>query len=165
MANKESEACWSEFLRAMIARGLRIATPRLLPMVLRAHQRHRANLSKEPSHPLVVPQDGKRSRQSAHREGAAEEFLAPARAVRDAPTQEAGQAAGAVLIERFGGLYYPTAVSCFAEDLEASLAHLKLPVVRHRINVRTTNLSSREASWRRGAGARRSRVSMMKRVR
>lgn len=31
---------------------------------------------------------------------------------------------------------------CFAEDLEASLAHLKVPV-RHRINVRTTNLLER----------------------
>lgn len=47
----------------------------------------------------------------------------------------------ASLIKRFGGLY-PTAVKSFAEDLEASLAHPKLPV-RHRINVRTTNLLER----------------------
>lgn len=45
------------------------------------------------------------------------------------------------MIERFGGAY-PAAVKSFGEDLEASLAHLKLPV-RHRINVRTTNLLER----------------------
>jgi transposase-like protein len=37
---------------------------------------------------------------------------------------------------------YPAATRCFAEDLEASLAHLKLPI-RHRINARTTNLIER----------------------
>ncbi len=71
----------------------------------------------------------------------AEEVLAHARAVRDAPTHEAGEAQAASLIERFGEVY-PTAVKSFTEDLEASLAHLKLPV-RHRINVRTTNLLER----------------------
>ncbi len=71
----------------------------------------------------------------------AEEVLAHARAVRDAPTYEAGEAQAASLIERFGDRY-PAAVKSFAEDLEASLAHLKLPV-RHRINVRTTNLLER----------------------
>jgi putative transposase len=71
----------------------------------------------------------------------AEELLAHARAVRDAPTHKAGEAQAASLIERFGGPY-PAAVKSFADDLEASLAHLKLPV-RHRINVRTTNLLER----------------------
>ena len=61
--------------------------------------------------------------------------------MRDAPTHEAGEARAAELIERFGGLY-PAAVGSFAEDLEASLSHLKVPV-RHRINVRTTNLLER----------------------
>lgn len=67
--------------------------------------------------------------------------MAHARAVRDAPTFEAGEAQAASLIERFGTTY-PAAVKSFADDLEASLAHLKLPV-RHRINVRTTNLLER----------------------
>ena len=60
----------------------------------------------------------------------AEEVLAHARAVRDAPTHEAGEAQAASLIERFGDLY-PAALKSFTKDLEASLAHLKLPV-RHR---------------------------------
>lgn len=72
---------------------------------------------------------------------AADEFLAHARAVRDAATHEAGELQAASLIERFGGLY-PSAVRCFNEDLEASLAHLEVPI-RHRINVRTTNLIER----------------------
>jgi putative transposase len=33
-------------------------------------------------------------------------------------------------------------MACLADDLEASLAHLRLPV-RHRVNVRTTNLLER----------------------
>ncbi len=70
-----------------------------------------------------------------------EEVLAHARSVRDAPTYEAGEAAAARLIERFGEVY-PAAIGSFSEDLEASLAHLKVPV-RHRINVRTTNLLER----------------------
>jgi putative transposase len=74
-------------------------------------------------------------------EEAAQEFLAHARSIRDAPTHQAGEAAAASLIERFSDLY-PAAVSCFAEDLEASLAHLKVPVC-HRISVRTTNLLER----------------------
>jgi len=74
-------------------------------------------------------------------EEGAEELLAHARAVRDAPTYEAGEAQAASLIERFGELY-PAAVKSFADDLEASLSHRKLPI-RHRINVRTTNLLER----------------------
>ncbi len=61
--------------------------------------------------------------------------------MRDAPTHEVGEAQAASLIERFGE-NYPAAVKSFADDLEASLAHLKLPV-RHRINIRTTNLLER----------------------
>ncbi|MCL6472434.1 MAG: transposase [Firmicutes bacterium] len=37
---------------------------------------------------------------------------------------------------------YPSMIKCFNEDIEASLAHLKLPAV-HRKNVRTTNLIER----------------------
>jgi len=44
-------------------------------------------------------------------------------------------------IERFSDRY-PAAMACLSDDLEASLAHLRLPV-RHRINTRTTNLLER----------------------
>jgi putative transposase len=80
--------------------------------------------------PTKVPEEG------------AEEILAHARAVHDAPTYETGEAQAASLIELFGEIY-PAAVKSFADDLEASLAHLK-PPIRHRINVRTTNLLGEE---------------------
>jgi putative transposase len=139
VGNKESEACWKEFLRDMIGRGLRTPTsvtsdgaPGLLNAIegvfdkslrIRCWYHKMGNLRSK------LPEEG------------AEEFLAHARAVRDAATHEAGEAAAACLIERYGELY-PAAVKSFAEDLEASVAHLKLPV-RHRINVRTTNLLER----------------------
>ncbi len=68
-------------------------------------------------------------------------ILAHVRAIRDAATHEAGEAAAATVIERYAGVF-PAAMACLSDDLEASLAHLKLPV-RHRINVRTTNLIER----------------------
>ena len=61
--------------------------------------------------------------------------------MRDAPTLEAGEQAAASVIERFSDRY-PAAVACLSDDLEASLAHLRLPVC-HRINTRTTNLLER----------------------
>ena len=57
---------------------------------------------------------------------AVDEVLAHARAVRDAPTLEAGEAMAASLIDRFGAAH-PSAVACFTDDLKASLAHLRLP--------------------------------------
>ncbi len=139
VGNKESEACWTEFLRDMIGRGLRTPTsvtsdgaPGLLNAIegvfdkslrVRCWYHKMGNLRSK-----LPPQE-------------AEEVLAHARAVRDAATYEAGEAAAARLIKDFAEIY-PAAVKSFSEDLEASLAHLKLPV-RHRINVRTTNLLER----------------------
>jgi putative transposase len=139
VGNKESEACWVEFLRDMLARGLRTPTsvtsdgaPGLVNAiegVFSKSLRVRCWYHKLGNIRSKLPAEG------------AEEVLAHARAVRDAPTYDAGEAQAASLIERFGGAY-PAAIKSFAEDLEASLAHLKLPV-RHRINVRTTNLLER----------------------
>jgi putative transposase len=139
VGNKESEACWVEFLRDMVARGLRTPTsvtsdgaPGLVNAIeglFSKSLRIRCWYHKLGNIRTKLPAEG------------AEEVLAHARAVRDAPTHEAGEAQAASLIERFGGAY-PAAIKSFADDLEASLAHLKLPV-RHRINVRTTNLLER----------------------
>ncbi len=139
VGNKESESCWTELLRDMVSRGLRTPTtvtsdgaPGLIGAVeqlfpeslrIRCWFHKMANLRSK------VPEE------------AAQEFLAHVRSVRDAPTHEAGERAAVSLIERFSDLY-PAAISCFSEDLEASLAHLKVPV-RHRISVRTTNLIER----------------------
>lgn len=139
VGNKESEACWTEFLRDMVGRGLRVPTsvtsdgaPGLINAIEQVFEkslRVRCWYHKLGNIRAKLPPEG------------ADEVLAHARAVRDAATHEAGEAQAASLIERFGEAY-PAAVKSFAEDLEASLAHLKLPV-RHRINVRTTNLLDR----------------------
>jgi transposase-like protein len=62
-------------------------------------------------------------------------------AIRDAPTYKAGEAAVKDFLSRFGR-EFPSACACLNEDLEALLAHLKLPW-RHRKFVRTTNLIER----------------------
>jgi putative transposase len=139
VGNKESEACWVEFFRDMVARGLRIptsVTSEWAPGLVNAIEgvfskslRIRCWYHKLGNVRSKLPSEG------------ADEVLAHARAVRDAPTYEAGEAQAASLIERFSGAY-PSAVKSFADDLEASLAHLKVPV-RHRINLRTTNLLER----------------------
>jgi putative transposase len=139
VGNKESEECWVEFLRDMVGRGLRTPTsvtsdgaPGLVNAIeglFEKSLRVRCWYHKLGNIRSKVPEEG------------AEEVLAHARAVRDAPTYEAGETQAASLIERFGEIY-PAAVKSFADDLEASLSHLKLPI-RHRINVRTTNLLER----------------------
>lgn len=139
VGNKESEACWTEFFRDMIGRGLRAPTSvtsdgapgliQAIEQVFSGSLRIRCWFHKLSNIRAKVPQE------------AAQEFMAHVRAVRDAPTHQAGESAAARVIEQFSQTY-PAAVRCFAEDLEASLAHLKVPV-RHRINVRTTNLLER----------------------
>jgi transposase-like protein len=65
-----------------------------------------------------------------------EEFMAHVRAIRDAPTLQAGQALAASVIDRFGSIY-PAAVACLVDDLEASLAHLMLVGVGNRSSTRS----------------------------
>lgn len=139
VGNKESESCWTEFFRDMIRRGLRTPTSvtsdgapgliQAIEQVFKNSLRIRCWFHKLSNIRAKIPEE------------ASQEFMAHVRAVRDAPTHEAGEAAAASVIEQFSNTY-PSAVKCFSEDLDASLAHLKLPV-RHRINVRTTNLLER----------------------
>ena len=62
--------------------------------------------------------------------------------VRDAPNHEMGRQRAVSLIEQLERWDLPSAAACLSDDLEASLAHLKLPG-RHRKTVRTTNLCER----------------------
>ena len=62
-------------------------------------------------------------------------------AIRDAPTYEAGRQTALAVLARFDRVY-PTAMTSLRDDLEASLAHLRLPAA-HRKYVRTTNLIER----------------------
>lgn len=61
--------------------------------------------------------------------------------MRDAPTLEAGYEAVAETIAQFQR-EYPAAMECFADGLDASLMHLRLPPA-HRKFARTTNLIGR----------------------
>ena len=61
--------------------------------------------------------------------------------VRDAPDYDTGKQRAAALIERYKH-ELPSAVACLEDDLEASLAHLRLPSL-HQKMVRTTNLCER----------------------
>jgi transposase-like protein len=62
-------------------------------------------------------------------------------AVRDAPTLDAARAAADRLINTYRR-EHPAAVACFENDLDALLGIHRVPV-RHRIQVRTTNLAER----------------------
>ncbi|MER3456123.1 MAG: hypothetical protein C4304_04415 [candidate division GAL15 bacterium] len=70
-------------------------------------------------------------------------------AIRDAPDVERGRRLVAEVVERFGR-EYPSAMRSLVEDLEASLAHLRLPAA-HRKHIRTTNLVERSFEERRRA--------------
>jgi len=139
VGNKESEACWTEFLRHMVNRGLRSPTTVTTdgaPGVIRAVQ--------------VVFPSSVRIRCWFHRlaniraklpDDEAAEVMAHLYAVRDAPTLDAARAAADGFSNRYQDRF-PAAVACFEEDREALLAIHKVPV-RHRIRVRTTNLAER----------------------
>jgi putative transposase len=139
VGNKESEACWTEFFRHMVNRGLRMPTtvttdgaPGMINAVKAVFDRsirvrcwfHRlANI------------------RAKLRDEDAPEVMAHLHAVRDAPSLDAARACA----DRFCNTYrtsFPSAVACFEEDREAMLAIHRVPV-RHRKSVRTTNLIER----------------------
>ena len=139
LGSKESHRCWLGMLRDMVRRGLgppvsitSDGAPGLLraiketwPKSLRIRcwvHRMRNVLDKVP--------DVARAEVKAHLV-----------AIRDAPTYEAGRQTAMTVLARFERPY-PTAMASLRDDLEASLAHLRLPVAHHKY-VRTTNLIER----------------------
>lgn len=139
VGNKESEACWTEFFRHMLGRGLRLPTtvtsdgaPGLISAIrgcFPASIRIRCWFHRLANIRAKLPDE------------TAGEVLAHLYAVRDAPTMDAATAAADRFINTFAR-QYPAAVTCFSDDLEALLAIHRVPV-RHRIRVRTTNLAER----------------------
>lgn len=139
VGNSESYESWRDFLRDLVKRhlptplsvttdgapGLLRAVDEVWPQSLRVRcwaHKMRNILSK-------VPED------------AQAEVKAFLEAVRDAPTPEAGRQAAEHVLAQFSASY-PAAMRSFSDDLEASLAHLELPLA-HRKFVRTTNLIER----------------------
>lgn len=139
LGSKESYDSWMEFLRNMVKRGLHTplsitsdgagglikAIEEMWSKSLRircwAHKK-RNILQKVPTE--AVP----RVRVSLD-------------AVMNAPDYATGQQAAEEFIKKHEKIY-PSAVRSFKDDLEASLAHLKIPEI-HRKYVRTTNLIER----------------------
>jgi transposase-like protein len=139
VGNKESEACWTEFFRHMLSRGMRLPTTSTsdgAPGLIKAIQvcfpasiRIRCWFHKLANIRSKLPDE------------TAGEVLAHVYAVRDAPTLHAARAAADRFTATFGR-DYPAAAACFQDDLEAMLAIHRVPA-RHRIRVRTTNLAER----------------------
>jgi putative transposase len=139
VGNKESEACWTEFFRNLLGRGMRLPTTvtsdgapglvKAIQVCFPASARIRCWFHKLANIRAKLPDE------------TAGEVLAHVYAVRDAPTTDAARAAA----DRFTSTFardYPAAAACFCDDLEALLAIHQVPV-RHRIRVRTTNLAER----------------------
>jgi transposase-like protein len=139
VGNKESQACWTEFFRGMLARGLRLPTtvtsdgaPGLINAItvcFKPSIRIRCWFHKLANIRAKLPDE------------TAAEVMAHLYAVRDAPTLDAARAAADRLVNTYGR-EYPAATACFRDDLDALLAIHRVPA-RHRIRVRTTNLAER----------------------
>jgi putative transposase len=139
LGNKESYDSWLEFLRDMVGRGLRVplaitsdgapgaikAIEVVFPKSLRLRcWVHRMKNMSQKVPPVMWP-----------------DLKAEICEVRDASSYKQGKKLAESFIER-NKKTYPSLTSCFSEDLEAILGHLRLPV-RHRKSVRTTNLIER----------------------
>lgn len=139
LGNKESYRCWLAMLRDMVRRGLRppvSITSDGAPGLVRAI---------EESWPksLRIRCWGHKMRNVLDKvpDVARPEVKAHLVAIRDAPMYAAGRRTALEVLARFDRLY-PTAMASLRDDLEASLAHLRLPAA-HRKYVRTTNLIER----------------------
>src|SRR6266576_985178 len=139
VGNKESEACWTEFFRHMLGRGLRMPTtvtsdgaPGLVKAIgvcFPASIRIRCWFHRLANIRAKLPDES------------AAEVMAHCYAVRDSPTLDAARACADRLINTYRR-EFPAAVACLEDDLDALLAIHRVPV-RHRIRVRTTNLAAR----------------------
>jgi len=138
--NKESHASWTEHFRSLIQRGLPdplTVTSDGAPGAIAAiestwpaAERIRCWVHKMKNVLEKVPED-------QH-----QELKALLIDVRDAPNHEKGRQRAVELVEELKRCDLPSAAACLEDDLDASLAHLKLPG-RHRKTVRTTNLCER----------------------
>jgi putative transposase len=139
VGNTESQACWTEFFRSLLHRGLRAPTtitsdgaPGLINAITAcfpASLRIRCWFHRLGNIRAKLPDE------------TAGEVMAHVYAVRDAPTLDAARVAADRLVNTYRR-EYPAAIACFTDDLDALLAIHRVPV-RHRIRVRTTNLAER----------------------
>jgi transposase-like protein len=139
LGNKESLDAWREFIRDMASRGLRAPTlvtsdgaPGLIAAIeeIWPHSlRQRCLVHKKRNILDKVP------------DSARQEVKKGLNAIYDAPNREVANVVIADFIKRYGKVY-PSAITCFQDDLEACLAFLHCPVIHHK-RIRTTNLLER----------------------
>ncbi len=139
LGNKESAEAWLEHLRSLVSRNLPVPltiTTDGAPGLIKAveamwpeSERIRCWFHKMKNVLAKVPEE-------MH-----ETIKRLLQDVRDAPDYETGKRRAAELIDSHRR-ELPSAMACLEEDLEASLAHLKLPSL-HQKMIRTTNLCER----------------------
>ena len=139
LGNKESSDAWLEHFRSVVSRNL--PTPLTVttdgaPGLIKAVEamwpeceRIRCWFHKMKNVLEKVPDEMR------------EEIKRLLQDVRDAPDPETGVKRANAFIESHEEKF-PSAVACFRDDLDATLAHLKLPSL-HQKMIRTTNLSER----------------------
>jgi transposase-like protein len=139
LGNKESLPAWRDFIHHMTKRGLRVPTlvttdgspavvaavedvwPRSLRQRCLAHKKRNV-LDKVP-------------------DSAQAEVKRALSAIDEASSREVADLLVADFIQRYGQVY-PSAVTCFQDDLEACLSFLRCPAIHHQ-RIRTTNLLER----------------------
>lgn len=139
LGNKESYKDWLEFLRHMAKRGLRIPTgittdgaPGLIKAVETAFAkslRLRCWFHRMENFSAKVPEEDW------------PEVKAELVMIRDAASYEQGKQLAHTFMTSYKNKY-PSLIRAFADDLDALLNHLKLPI-NHRKSVRTSNLAER----------------------
>lgn len=139
LGNKESSDAWLEHLRSVVSRNLPVpltVTTDGAPGLIKAveamwpeSERIRCWFHKMQNVLEKVPDEMR------------EPIKRLLRDVRDAPDHQTGVQRAKALIEQYER-ELPSAMACLADDLEATLAHLKLPSL-HQKMIRTTNLCER----------------------
>lgn len=139
VGSRESRDSCLAFLRGMVARGLRaplLSVSDGAPGMISALQevfpdslRQRCLFHKKQNILAKVPMDQQT------------EILTFLSAIYNAPTMEVAQSLAKEFVSKYERIY-PTAISCFLDDLDACLVHLKCPEA-HRKAIRTTNVIER----------------------
>ena len=139
LGNKESFEDWQEVFRDLVKRGLPepvLGTTDGAPGLIRAFEavfpkslRQRCLVHKKRTILAKVPED------------AVPDLKVHLNAVYYAPDLATAQAQARTFREQFEARY-PSAVTCFQEDLPACLAHLRCPP-RHRRHISSTNMVER----------------------
>jgi transposase-like protein len=139
LGNKESHDCWQQFFRDMLARGLRL--PMLVitdgaPGLIRAIEESLPRSKRQRCLFHKLGNLANKLPQSAHAE-----LMPKVKSVYYQTNREVAMLCATQIIEEFAEKY-PTAISCFQDDLENCLNHIDFPAGHHK-HIRTTNLIER----------------------